>query len=142
MAGRALESVSVAVLDRPGSGPVEAKVRCDVAALSSRHPMAGSLAEMAYALARELDEGAGLATAAVNRELRANLTELTRLGVDDDGDLDSELSSPSAGVPAEVRDAKVVGAGDVGAGGGSRRRVAGPSADAVAAPRRRRRSGG
>jgi hypothetical protein len=82
-------------------GPVETKVRQDVAALTTAHPMGEALAEMAYTLARTLDDGAGLAVAAVNRELRANLVELARLGVDDD-DLDARLSRP--GGPAEVRD--------------------------------------
>lgn len=86
-------------------GAVEAKVRGDVGALISTHPMGEALAEMAFTLARTLDEGAGLAVAAVNRELRANLIELARLGVDSDDDLDDDLSTPSGGdVPAQVRD--------------------------------------
>jgi len=66
--------------------------------------MGEALAEMSFNLARTLDQGAGLAVAAVNRELRANLIELAGLGVEDDDDLDGFLSSPSPGVPAEVRD--------------------------------------
>jgi hypothetical protein len=73
---------------------VERKVRSDITALISAHPMGEALAEMSYALAHALDEGAGLATAAVNRELRANLMELARLAVDDSDDLADELSSP------------------------------------------------
>ena len=83
-------------------GVVERKVRADVAALMSAHPMGEALAEMAFALARQLDQGAGLATAAVNRELRANLMELSRLAVDGDDDLGDELSVPE--LPAEIRD--------------------------------------
>jgi hypothetical protein len=75
-------------------GVVERKVREDIAALMSAHPMGESLAEMAYALARVLDNGAGLATAAVNRELRANLLELSSLAVDDDDELADDLSAP------------------------------------------------
>lgn len=75
-------------------GPVEAKVREDIGALISSHPMGEALAEMSFNLARTLDEGAGLAVAAVNRELRANLVELARLGVADDDDLDAALSTP------------------------------------------------
>lgn len=75
-------------------GPVEAKVRADIAALISTHPMGEALAEMSFTLARSLDAGAGLAIAAVNRELRANLVELARLGVADDDDLDAALSTP------------------------------------------------
>jgi hypothetical protein len=66
--------------------------------------MGEALAEMSFNLARTLDKGAGLAVAAVNRELRANLIELARLGVEDDGDLDGALSTPTDGVPAQVRD--------------------------------------
>jgi len=74
-------------------GLVEKKVRADVGALITAHPMGEALSEMAFALARLLDEGAGLATAAVNRELRAKLVELTRLAVDSDDDLADELST-------------------------------------------------
>lgn len=76
-------------------------VRKDVDALVTLHPMGEALAEMAYALARTLDEGAGLAVAAVNRELRANLLELSGMVDDEDEDLDALLSAP---VPTEVRD--------------------------------------
>lgn len=80
-------------------GPVERKVREDIAALVTAHPMGEALTEMSYNLARVLDQGAGLATAAVNRELRANLTELSRLAVDDGDDFADDLSAP-------VRDAE------------------------------------
>ncbi len=88
-------------------GPIEATVRRDVSHLITEHPMGESLAEMSFALARTLDEGAGLAVAAVNRELRANLTELAGLGVAGDSDLDALLSTPGGDdVSAEVRDAE------------------------------------
>ena len=88
-----------------GCGPVESKVRADVGALISSHPMGESLAEMAFTLARTLDAGAGLAVAAVNRELRANLIELSRMGVDGDDDFDEQLSSPTEPeLPATIRD--------------------------------------
>lgn len=90
-------------------GPVEEKVRSDVAALVTTHPMGEALAAMAFALARTLDNGAGLAVAAVNRELRANLLELAGMVDDDDEDLDALLSSP-------VRDSPDAGEGDVGPG--------------------------
>lgn len=80
-------------------GPVEQQVRADVEALVTGHPMGEALAEMSYNLARVLDQGAGLAVAAVNRELRANLLELAGMGVGDDDDLDDQLSTP-------VRDAE------------------------------------
>ena len=89
----------------PTFGPVETKVREDVGALITEHPMGEALAEMSFNLARVLDQGAGLAVAAVNRELRANLVELARLGVGGDDDLDDQLSTPEPGdVPTEVRD--------------------------------------
>jgi hypothetical protein len=81
-------------LFEPPCGPVERKVREDIAALVSTHPMGEALAEMAYALAKTLDDGAGLAVAAVNRELRANLVELASQAVDDDADLEARLSAP------------------------------------------------
>ena len=90
------------VTQRKRRGPVERKVRADVGALISAHPMGEALAEMSFNLARVLDEGAGLATAAVNRELRANLMELGRLADDGNDDLADELSVPQ--LPAEVRD--------------------------------------
>jgi hypothetical protein len=80
-------------------GPVERKVRADLRALITAHPMGESLAEMSLNLARVLDDGAGLAVAAVNRELRANLTELARLAVDDSDDLEHELSTPVRDTP-------------------------------------------
>lgn len=76
-----------------GPGPVERQVRADIAALVTAHPMGESLAEMSYALARTLDAGTD-AVASVNRELRANLVELSRLAVDDSDDLADELSVP------------------------------------------------
>jgi hypothetical protein len=88
---------------RARRGPVERKVRQDIAALVTAHPMGEAIAEMAYNLARVMDEGAGLATAAVNRELRANLQELGRLAVDSDDTLERELSTPAAGVRPTLR---------------------------------------
>ena len=73
---------------------MERKVRADLRALVTAHPMGEALAEMSLNLARTLDAGAGLATAAVNRELRANLLELARLAVDDDDAFENEMSTP------------------------------------------------
>jgi hypothetical protein len=69
-------------------------VRADIQALVSTHPMGEALTEMSLNLARTLDAGAGLATAAVNRELRANLLELSRTAVDDADDFADDLSAP------------------------------------------------
>ncbi len=74
-------------------GPVECKVASDIEALVSTHPMGEALSAMSLALARTLDQGAGLAVAAVNRELRANLVELSSMA-DNDDDLDADLSTP------------------------------------------------
>ena len=57
---------------------------------------------MSYNRARARAAGAGRATAAVNRELRANLAELSRLADDGNDDLADELSAPE--LPAQVRD--------------------------------------
>lgn len=94
----------------PGFGSVEAKVRADVAALLTAHPMGEGLAEVAYTLARTLDQGAGLAVAAVSRELRATLSDLAGMVLDGDDDFEAELSAP-------VRDTEEPGTGDVGPGG-------------------------
>jgi len=82
---------------------VERQVRADIAALVTSHPMGEALAEMSYALARMLDAGAD-GPAAVNRELRANLAELSRLAVDDGDELADELSVPE--MSPEVRDSQ------------------------------------
>ena len=75
-------------------GPVERQVRRDVSALVTAHPMGEALAEMSFALARKLDGDAGMATAAVNKELRVNLLELASMAEGDDDDLDASLSTP------------------------------------------------
>ena len=82
------------VTQRRRSGPITRKVAADLAAIVTTHPMGEALAEMSLNLARTLDAGAGLATAAVNRELRANLLELSRMADDGDDDLADELSAP------------------------------------------------
>ncbi len=57
-----------------------------------------ALGQLALTLAAQLDDGAGMATAAVARELRATLADLTkdRSGDDDDDDWSAQL-------PAAVR---------------------------------------
>jgi hypothetical protein len=83
---------------------VEQKVRQDITALVTAHPMGESIAEMSYCLARAMDHGAGLLLGTVNRELRGNLAELSRLAVDADDTLERELSTPAAGVRPTLRD--------------------------------------
>jgi hypothetical protein len=102
--GAAPLSANPAVDPQP-MGPIETKVRSDVEALTTAHPMGEALAEMSFTLARAIDQGDGLTSAAVNRELRANLIELARLGVENDSDLDGALSTPTDGItPSEGPD--------------------------------------
>lgn len=77
-------------------GPVERATRKELREWDAT----GALAESALVLARTLDEGAGLAVAAVARELRATMDSM-RPGGDDDDDLDRFL----AGLSAPVRHA-------------------------------------
>lgn len=77
-------------------GAVELKVRADIEALVSGHPMGEALAAMSYALARGIDEGPEMMRAALNRELRLNLAELAGMSVGGD-DLGTELSIPEGG---------------------------------------------
>src|SRR5215218_7557546 len=116
-------------------GSCQAAVSADLAGLASRGPVSGSLAATALILARTLDDGAGLATAAVARELRATLMALAGSGGgDDDGTqgLLAELSAPILDgpqpAPPNVRPASRTG-----------RAAAGQAAHAVAAGRSRHR---
>lgn len=68
------------------SGPVEAAVTADLVLWGAD----GALAALAVTLAKTLDAGAGLSTAAVARELRATLADLAPK-VDDDADRDAAL---------------------------------------------------
>jgi hypothetical protein len=77
-----------------GSWPVESSVRDSLAHRLKGHPMGDALAESSYALARTLDGGTSLATAAVNGDLRANLMEIARLAVNGADELAAELSTP------------------------------------------------
>ncbi|HEY5990406.1 MAG TPA: hypothetical protein VIV12_29060, partial [Streptosporangiaceae bacterium] len=115
-------------------GPVERATRRDVKGLGDLTGIQRSLAETAYRLAKTLDDGAGLATAAVARELRATLLTLRESS---DGsaagrELLARLSTP-------VHDAEVP-AGDARRQGGDGGGDAGDAADALAAARRRRRA--
>ncbi len=75
-------------------GPVETAVRGDVDALEVVGSVARSLAATAFNLARKLDTDAGMATAAVARELRETLKALAEAaGDDDESGLISELSA-------------------------------------------------
>jgi hypothetical protein len=79
-------------------GQVERKVKADIAALITAHPMGEALTQMSVTLAAEMDRiqdtGKGIMVLpAVNRELRDNLAELSRLAVNDNDPLADELST-------------------------------------------------
>jgi hypothetical protein len=116
-------------------GPVERATRRDVKTLGGLAGVQGSLAEAAYRLARTLDEGAGLATAAVARELRATL-----LALKEAGGVGARADDLAAALSSPLDDPAIPASADAGrpgrAGGGE----AGDAADAVAAARRRRRA--
>ena len=75
-------------------GAIEESVRLNLAALTTTHPMSDALADLAIRLARSIDAGAGMAEAAVSRELRATLAELVSTTDDGDDNLSASLSSP------------------------------------------------
>lgn len=68
---------------------VEDSVRATLAELPETSPAHAILVATALTLARKLDEGAGLATAAVARELRVTVDVITKR---DDGGEDDELT--------------------------------------------------
>lgn len=79
---------------------VEAEVRAELEDVEPIHPAHRSLVATAYTLARKLDEGAGMATAAVSKELRATLDAILKEAGDDDDGLDAfvnGLGTPSMG---------------------------------------------
>jgi hypothetical protein len=95
-------------LRAPGiEGGVEVALTADLAQMALSGPVDGSLAATALTLARTLDGGAGLATAAVARELRATLAALAGRvdegGDDGTHDLISRLSTASFNGPHPVQ---------------------------------------
>jgi hypothetical protein len=99
-------------------GPIEEQLQAELAKADSGVPYAAVRAQMALTLARALDEGAGLAVAAVNRELRAVLAELA-------GGTDGERVPALAGLSTPVQHPEAVGATDIRAARGRNRRPAG-----------------
>lgn len=81
-----IHKASVAVVDALAGvmGPIEKAARSDVENLKSTHPAAASLEQAVFSLAHVLDEGAGMASAAVAREMRTTLADLVPAGGDDD----------------------------------------------------------
>jgi hypothetical protein len=88
-------------------GACETATKAEIAALSGS--VSPALAATALHLARHLDHGAGLATAATARELRATIAALTAGGGEEDGtqELLERLSAPvlygPQPVPSDVR---------------------------------------
>lgn len=97
------------MVTRRNKGPVERAVTQSIREIGELPQGLGGLAEVAKTLAKSLDEGAGLATAAVARELRATLVKLAEGSERDDGPdpLDELVAKLSAPVPAQVRDPEV-----------------------------------
>lgn len=82
-------------------GPVTDAVRAKLDSLTEPD---GALAALAVSLAQSLDEGAGMAAAAVARELRATLSELTAVEVKRDDDDDAFAAwEAQLGVPAPIQ---------------------------------------
>jgi hypothetical protein len=76
-------------LRNPSMGSVLAAVEADLADLALAGPVDRTLAESARSLARSLDGDAGMAAAAISRELRAVLGELAPKEEHGDGDTDA-----------------------------------------------------
>jgi hypothetical protein len=79
---------------------VEAAVRDNLADVPQNSPAHIALVATAITLARKLDEGAGMATAAVAKELRATLDAILRGAEEDDDGLDSFVNG--LGLPAPM----------------------------------------
>ena len=83
---------------KPVASTNEARVTALIESLRQAGPIDTrdeALGQLALTLAKALDEGAGMATAAVARELRATLADLARDRDDgDDDDWTSGLSAP------------------------------------------------
>lgn len=87
-------------------GPIETQVRNDVLKLKLRGAFVQSLVEVAYNLAQKLDLDAGMATAAVAKQLTETLSKIQEAADDDDdrSDLQKDISTPQ--LSAEVGDWK------------------------------------
>ncbi|MCW6010328.1 helix-turn-helix transcriptional regulator [Micromonospora sp. CPCC 205371] len=90
---RHLFGADVAV--RPECGPVEDATRRAAEQLGALDGHEAALMEGAYVLARALDAGAGMATAAVHKEYRATLAALWEDRAGDEDDDDDEDLGPS-----------------------------------------------
>src|SRR4051812_9308096 len=79
---------------------VEAAVRENVAGAPQNSPAHVALVATAITLARKLDEGAGMATAAVAKELRATLDAILRGADEEDDGLDNFVNG--LGLPSPM----------------------------------------
>lgn len=90
------EGLGAEVVD--GAGYVERETRRDIEALVCSHPMGEALTAGALVLARQLDVGAGMATAAITKEWRAILAELAKYEEGSVEDADApDLGGPEMG---------------------------------------------
>lgn len=80
------ETFGADVAAAPVCGPVEAAARAAVDELGELDGAEAALAEAAYVLARTLDEGAGMAAAAVAKQYHALLSALWEARDDEDED--------------------------------------------------------
>ena len=125
-------------------GSLETRVRADIASLGELTGIQPSRAEIAYALARRLDDLEGEPargpdpTAAIAKELRATLEELAKGAEVDDrtGQIFELFAAP---VPTEVGNSAQPAPGDARPAGRPGGDAAGYPADAVAASRPGRR---
>lgn len=80
---------------------VEASVRESLEGVTSEAPEHAALVALALTLARKLDDGAGMATAAVGKELRSTLDQIFKVrGAGDDDGLDDFVNG--LGLPAPL----------------------------------------
>ncbi|GIH91953.1 hypothetical protein Psi01_25830 [Planobispora siamensis] len=110
-------------------GPVESQTRADIEALGPLTRVQPSLAETAYTLARALDEGAGLSTAAIARELRSVLTEIAKVVPESREDTVDDLAARRAARRATAADSEPAASGEQRggrSGGTGRKRRADP----------------
>lgn len=82
-------------------GDIETRVRNDILRMNLRGATTQSLCAIAYNLARKLDFDAGMATAAVSKELRETLRLIVEAADNDDdrNDLLGDLSTPQLSPP-------------------------------------------
>lgn len=82
-------------------GEVETAVRNDILKMQLRGAYAQSLCEVAYNLARKLDLDAGMATAAVAKQLTETLKQIAEQADDNDdrASLIADISSPQLSSP-------------------------------------------